>query len=232
MPIRLAPPQFNGFDPLGKFSFYQRHLPHWRQPRATYFVTFRLADSLLQSVIDFIQRLRREIVRLGVHPSVNELRNRMEQKVSRRFEGALDQGHGKCVMADPEIARILHESLQHGCDDRYFLGCSIVMPNHCHVMIRPNLGFDLEKVLGAVKGYTAKLINQRLGTTGTLWQEESYDRIVRDEEHLFRVLQYIGRNRSRCGLSNSYPFRWVNPVWQAAGWDYEDVSVPPVVPPD
>ena len=232
MPIRLAPPLFKGFDSQGRFTFYQRHLPHWRQPGATYFVTFRLADSLPQEVIDFMGRLRQEIVRLGNHPSANELRNRMEQEVSRRFEGSLDKGHGSCVLADLNIAKIMHNSLQYGCGSRYFLGCSVIMPNHCHVLIRPNAGFDLEKVLGAVKGYTATLINRHLGTTGTLWQEECYDRIVRDEEHLFRVLQYIGRNRSKCGLSNSFPFRWVNPAWPAAGWDYEDVIAPPVVPPD
>ena len=232
MPSRLAPPQFQGFDPQGNFTFYQRHLPHWRQTGATYFVTFRLADSLPQETIDFIRRMRREIVRLGSHPSAIDLRNRLEQDVSRRFEGSLDEGHGKCLLADSKNAKILYELLQHGCGNRYFLGCSVVMPNHCHVMVRPNEGFDLEKVLGAVKGFSAKQINHRMGTTGVLWQEECYDRIVRDEEHLYRVLQYIGRNRSKCGLSNAHLFRWVNPLWQEAGWDYEDVMAPLFVPPD
>ena len=39
---------------------YQRHLPHWRQDGATYFVTFRLADSLPQSKLDELKALKAE----------------------------------------------------------------------------------------------------------------------------------------------------------------------------
>ena len=41
-----APPGFRGLDPNKSLRIYTRHLPHWRQDGATYFVTFRLADSL------------------------------------------------------------------------------------------------------------------------------------------------------------------------------------------
>jgi hypothetical protein len=43
------PPGFRGLDPNLPIRFYQRHLPHWRQVGATYFVTFRLADSIPQA---------------------------------------------------------------------------------------------------------------------------------------------------------------------------------------
>jgi hypothetical protein len=42
---------FHGFDPHGEVDITRRRLPHWRQPGATYFITFRLADSLPQSVL-------------------------------------------------------------------------------------------------------------------------------------------------------------------------------------
>ncbi len=229
MSTRRPAPHFKGFDPNGSFTFYQRHLPHWRQPGATYFVTFRLADSLPQIVLDYLGRMRQEIIRLGSHPSANDLRDQYEQAVARRYEGSLDEGHGSCLLRNEENAKIVHNSLQFGCKERYFLGCSVVMPNHCHIAIRPRDGFDLEKVLGAVKGYTAYQINQRMNLCGELWQEESYDRIIRDEEHLYRVIQYIGRNPVKCGLLSPYPFLWINPEWRDAGWDFEDAlaEVPP-----
>ena len=68
------------------------------------------------------------------------------------------------------------------------------MPNHCHLTIRPFTDHELEKILQGMKAASAKAVNALLGTTGSLWQQESYDRIVRDEEHLWRVIQYIGRN--------------------------------------
>jgi len=40
------PPGFRGLDPEKPLHFYRRHLPHWRQDGATYFVTFLLADAL------------------------------------------------------------------------------------------------------------------------------------------------------------------------------------------
>ena len=43
-----APPGFQGLCADEEVTIYVRHLPHWRQPGATYFVTFRLHDSLPQ----------------------------------------------------------------------------------------------------------------------------------------------------------------------------------------
>jgi len=40
------PTCFRPFDPNKSLRVYTRNLPHWRQPGATYFVTFRLIDSI------------------------------------------------------------------------------------------------------------------------------------------------------------------------------------------
>src|SRR5438270_11212711 len=53
-----APPGFQGLDPDKPVTVYQRHLPHWRQDGATYFVTFRLADALPQSKLDELAELQ------------------------------------------------------------------------------------------------------------------------------------------------------------------------------
>jgi hypothetical protein len=66
-----------------------------------------------------------------------------------------------------------------------------------------------------------KRINLHLGTTGEVWQDECYDRIVRDEEHLYRCLQYIGRNPTMAGLTRDECPLWINPEWLALGWKFE-----------
>ncbi len=38
-------PIFRPFNPNGDVKVYLRNLPHWRQPGATYFVTFRQAET-------------------------------------------------------------------------------------------------------------------------------------------------------------------------------------------
>ena len=53
-----APPNFRGLHPDLPVTMYHRHLPHWRQEGAIYFVTFRLADALPQDKLDYLKRLR------------------------------------------------------------------------------------------------------------------------------------------------------------------------------
>jgi hypothetical protein len=98
------------------------------------------------------------------------------------------------------------------------------MPNHAHALISPlqSKKYPLEKIIGSWKQYTAKRINERMGATEELWQDESYDRIVRDGEHLYRSLQNIGRNPEKAGLTRETCLLWVKPEWVVAGWRYED----------
>ena len=58
--------------------------------------------------------------------------------------------------------------------------------------------------------------------TGPLWTQESYDRIIRDEEHLYRVLQYIGNNPAKAGLPEPQWQRWIDPEWEKVGWKFDD----------
>ena len=50
--MEIFRPQFVAFDETRAVRIYKRDLPHWRQEQATYFVTFRLGDSLPQGVHD------------------------------------------------------------------------------------------------------------------------------------------------------------------------------------
>jgi REP element-mobilizing transposase RayT len=96
------------------------------------------------------------------------------------------------------------------------------MPNHCHLVIRPLDDWKLETILQGIQGVVAHRINANLNASGSLWQDESYDRILRDEEHLWRVLQYIGHNPLKAGLSGESWRCWIEPSWQAAGWRFVD----------
>jgi putative transposase len=57
------------------------------------------------------------------------------------------------------------------------------MPNHVHLLLTPAI--PLPKLTKSLKGITAKRANVILGQTGkSFWQEESYDRQVRDGREL------------------------------------------------
>jgi hypothetical protein len=82
----------------------------------------------------------------------------------------------------------------------------------------------LEELLESIKGFVSRQVNSRLGRSGPLWEQESYDRIIRDEEHLFRVVQYIGQNPAKAGLPSSKWIRWIHPEWERAGWSFRDLN--------
>ena len=140
-----------------------------------------------------------------------------------KVERWLDEGMGNCWMNRPEVSRIVAESLHHLDGDQYELGCYVIMPNHVHAVIRPlqPATIPLEKILQSRKRRTSREINAFLARTGALWQEESFDRIIRDEEHLYHCIQYIGRNPDKAGLPPGEFRKWVRPSWESLGWNFD-----------
>jgi len=218
----LAPPDFRGLDEHLPLKVYHRHLPHWRQDGATYFVTFRLADSLPQVKVRELQEMRREWEAKHNGPRKDADWEEFTRAVAIKAERCLDEGYGSCHLRQPTFARLLADALVHFNHRRYFTSCYVVMPNHCHLIVKPFAGFELEEILGKCKGYVARQINLAIGHRDAIWQEESFDRIIRDEEHLYRVIQYIGRNPRVAGIERDKWIRWIDPSWQAAGWDFVD----------
>lgn len=170
---RPPPPGFRGLHPDLPIRVYQRNLPHWRQEGATYFATFRLADALPQEKLQFLKRLRAEWERTHPEPRTGQDWEDYARQVTNYVEAWSDEGYGKCWFRDARWANDLHERLLHFHDQRYSIACFVVMPNHCHAIIRPFDDVELEDVLKPMKSLTARHINEARGETGSLWQEES-----------------------------------------------------------
>jgi REP element-mobilizing transposase RayT len=238
------PPGFQGLHPDKPVTVYQRHLPHWRQEGATYFVTFRLADSLPQTKLDELARLKADWERrhcgtaLLSRPGVtaqesrprgldaDTAREELARQVQERIERWLDQGMGSCPLKEAALAAFLITAMNHFDGERYELGCYVVMPNHAHVIVRPLMpeAHPIEAIVGSWKKYSSRRINRALQQTGDLWQDESYDRLLRDEEHLWRAIQYIGANPDKAGLPREACPLWIRPHWVKLGWRFDKTS--------
>jgi REP element-mobilizing transposase RayT len=79
----------------------------------------------------------------------------------------------------------------------YDLIAVMVMPDHVHAALTPKTGYDLARITKGIKGVSARLLNERRGTHGAVWQDESWDRIVRDHDELLRELRYMYENPLR-----------------------------------
>ena len=188
-------------------------LPHWTQDGATYAVTWRLADSL-PSQITNSYRIEKEHLENQIDAEENKqsdhlvsLRKQHSELFSLRMESALNAGHGDCQLAKPEVASIIKECLEFGEGKRYDLLAWCVMPNHVHVVLRPRGGEELEKILHTWKSVTANRINALLNRNGELWQKETYDHLVRDEEDFRNQLRYVLENPEKAGLNG---WEWVS----------------------
>ena len=98
------------------------------------------------------------------------------------------------------MASIVEGSLLHFQHDRYLLSAWCVMPNHVHVVVTPHQDHTLSTILHSWKSFSAHEINKRLKKTGTVWEEEVFDHIVRDEISMERFVRYTEDNPVVAGL--------------------------------
>ena len=199
------PGSFRGLNARLAIRIYQRNLPHWRQDGATYFVTFRLADALPQSALQELEIQKRNFKEMVERLKLQgmALRKAAElfgKKYGHMLDHHLDAGAGSCVLRETGISKRVIETLTRFHGERYELYAAVVMPNHCHLLVRPFENWPLEDVLESWKGFTARQINRALGCSGTLWQADSFDRIVRDEEHYRSVVRYLRANPKKAAL--------------------------------
>ena len=182
------------FDPHEPIAALSGNLPHWRQEDVTYFITFRLADSLPQVKLDLWRRERDDWLARHPEPHDYVLRKDYHERFVERFQKWLDAGYGECVLKRPEVRGVVAEALKHFVDSRYALREWTVMPNHVHVIVTPIAGYDMSDILHSWKSYTANKLNRLLGRSGTLWQKETFDHIVRSPDGLERIEHYIHEN--------------------------------------
>jgi putative transposase len=168
----LAMADFKGWHSRG-------YLPHFDSPETVQFVTFRLADSLPRQVI---------------------IRLQMEGDYLRHLDHELDAGLGACWLRRPEIASLMEDSLLHFDNQRYRLLAWCLMPNHVHVVAEMLGSYSLSSVVGGWKSFTAKQANAVLGRSGVFWDSDYYDRYMRNEDHLWRTVEYVEQNPVKAGL--------------------------------
>jgi len=75
----------------------------------------------------------------------------------------------------------------------------VIMPDHVHLLLTPKEKapgewVSLSELLQSIKRYSASQINKARDRAGTLWQDESFDRIMRDEKEFCETWEYIRNN--------------------------------------
>jgi putative transposase len=120
-------------------------------------------------------------------------------------------------VASGELTRaerdVVFRHIRSGDGRFYRLLAVVVMPDHVHILLEPLTGYDLSRISKGIKGVSAKLINDLRGSRGSVWQDESWDRIMRDDAELQEKLGYMLNNPVKRELVSD---GWDWPWWYAA----------------
>ena len=104
---------------------------------------------------------------------------------------------------------------------QYELYVACVMPDHVHLLFEPQIkdrtsegdtGFwSLSEILQGIKSASAHRINTARLAKGSVWEKESFDRLIRSESDLHEKFSYICRNpwdSNVAGQNEDYPWLW------------------------
>jgi REP element-mobilizing transposase RayT len=94
---------------------------------------------------------------------------------------------------------------------RYELSAYVVMDDHVHVLLAPLPHDELKMILHSWKSFTARQMQREHKRSGQVWQNEYFDRIIRDDREFTQKASYIiGNPRKRWPEVREYPWVWPN----------------------
>jgi REP element-mobilizing transposase RayT len=100
-------------------------------------------------------------------------------------------------------------ALKHFDGQRYQLDAYVVMHDHLHALVTPLAASGLKEILHSWKSFTGHRIQRRRRSIGRVWQDEYFDRIVRDEQEFEQKRRYIVHNPwKRWPELDQYPWVW------------------------
>lgn len=169
-------------------GWHQRgFLPHFDAPHVTQFVTFQLADSFPV------------VLRAEWEPILRESDDSAKRK---KLEAWLDRGHGARWLRRPDVAHLVEQALLQADGREYRMQAWVVMPNHVHLVVDV-WDVPLVKLINGWKGRASREANKLLGRRGPFWQEDYFETLVRDEEHLRRAIRYTEQNPVKAFLAQT-----------------------------
>jgi REP element-mobilizing transposase RayT len=109
------------------------------------------------------------------------------------------------------LAHCLHDN-----HVKCYVHTAIVMPDHVHMIMTPmydpdGAPYGFAEIMAGIKGASSHTVNRLLKRKGHVWQDESFDHILRGDEELSKKCLYVADNPIRKELVTSpddYPWLW------------------------
>jgi REP element-mobilizing transposase RayT len=197
------------FNHLAETQVTTNRLPHWNQTGASYFVTFRLADSLPSHLIHELKSQRTEWITCHPQPWDSKTESEYHRLFSAKVDRWLDAGHGECLLKQVAFSEIVSTVFHHFDRDRYLLHSFVIMPNHVHLLFTIAKPHTIPSIVQSWKRYSSREINKVRDSCGAFWQRDYFDRMIRDPQHFIRVVRYIRNNLKQYAPALHYESQWI-----------------------
>ena len=104
---------------------------------------------------------------------------------------------------------VINELLKTGRELGFQILCYCLMPDHLHIVLSPgDSTLSLSKFLNIFKGRTTAVFREKEGLK-KLWQRSAFDHVIRADEDLRAIVEYIRNNPVRKGIAekaDDYPY--------------------------
>jgi REP element-mobilizing transposase RayT len=174
-------------------------------------VIYRIAGTIPAGVLRELQnqaeaKLKREP---PTGMSLTHYRLRIHKQLFGVYDRYLDTAAKIDWLARPEVAGVIRENLYNHHGKQYHLLAYCVMPNHVHGIIevlhepaeRAQATDDMPTLSLVVRSFKAEVsrrAHSELSFAGEIWQQNFFDRVIRDAKDAANAERYISEN----------PIRW------------------------
>ncbi|MEA1955084.1 MAG: transposase [Campylobacterota bacterium] len=111
----------------------------------------------------------------------------------------MNKFHSKLIGGGTSVPHLLED------ETFYNLIAFCIMPNHIHILFKQNE--NISNIMQKLKGGSSLIINRLLNKSGKFWENNYYDKAIRDEKHFITTYEYIKNNPIKAGL-NDYENRF------------------------
>ena len=210
-------------------TYYRNNLPHITPIGATFFITFRLGDSLPQSVLWKMKKAFKEKIaylKKSKPKNLEELIYEEQKRFFGKYDKQLDvEPYGSCLLKQEEFATTVIKEMHKSDRVLYDLQAYTVMPNHVHLLIDTmtqlvdekglisyelplnfaTLADTMQRIKGASSYYSNIILKEQTGSKMLpFFQKESFDHYVRDEQEWRNIVAYILNNPVKAGLVDDW----------------------------
>jgi REP element-mobilizing transposase RayT len=129
-------------------TFYKRNLPHYQPIGYTFFITFRLKDSLPLKVILKLKDEKEKELKAIVGIENIKLRKEKCKELQSRYFGKFDKlldlsNYGPKWLKHNNIAQVVYNAILIRDKKKYELISTTIMPNHVHIIFTPLVGLTI-----------------------------------------------------------------------------------------